>query len=309
MQLSFTTLDVFTKIRYIGNPLAVVRVPASLRNQLTEEQKQRITREFNLSEATFLHEPSQGQNTVEFDIFTPLSRISFAGHPTVGTAVYVAQHAATYPGITQLRTVAGTIPFAYEPESGRSTVSVPHDFYTHCKRLAHPFPNASTNNTGSSTVPLVSIVKGMAFNLIQLADLDALALPTHGLLPASEVYKFEHLDAGSGWDIGYTGSYFYVDLGDDTQDHGLRLLRTRSMSTREDPGTGSASTALCCYIAVTESKEGIFGERKFHLTQGVEMGRRCDIFVTVRVSENGKIEDVKLGGTAVEIMEGVLTVE
>ena len=309
MQLSFATFDVFTKTRYIGNPLAVVRVPASLKDQLTEEHKQKITREFNLSEATFLHEPSPGQNTAEFDIFTPLSRMSFAGHPTVGTAVYVAQNPAMYPGVTQLRTIAGTIPFAFEPESGRSTVSVPHDFYIHRKHLPHPFPNVSTNDTSSCTVPLVSIVKGMAFNLIQLADLDALALPTHGLLPVSEVYKFEHLDAGSGWDCGFTGSYFYVDLGDDVQHPELRLLRTRSIATREDPGTGSASTALCCYIAVTESKEGRFGERNFQVTQGVEMGRRCDIFVTVRVSEDGNVENVTLGGTAVEIMKGVLTVD
>jgi predicted PhzF superfamily epimerase YddE/YHI9 len=309
MQLLFTTLDVFTNTRYIGNPLAVIRVPASLRDRLTEDQKQKIAREFNLSETTFLHEPSQGQNTADFDIFTPLSRLTFAGHPTIGTAVYIAQHAATYPDITQLRSIAGTIPFVYEQKSGRATVSIPHNFYIHRKRLPRPFPSGLMNNTGSSTVPLVSIVKGMAFNLVKLANLESLALPKYGLLPVSEVYKFEHLDPGSGWDIGYTGSYFYTDLGDDAQDPGLRLLRTRSISTREDPGTGSASAALCCYIAVTESKKGIFGERRFHLTQGVEMGRRSDIFVTVRVSQDGKVEDVGLSGTAVEVTEGILTID
>jgi PhzF family phenazine biosynthesis protein len=118
MRFDFTTLDVFTTTRYVGNPLAVIRVPASLRDQLTEEQKQTIAREFNLSEVTFLHEPTKDSDTVEFDIFTPLARMSFAGHPTIGTATYVAQHASEYAGITKLRTVAGLIPFGYDGDPG-----------------------------------------------------------------------------------------------------------------------------------------------------------------------------------------------
>jgi PhzF family phenazine biosynthesis protein len=55
MKLSFTTLDVFTTTPYLGNPLAVIRFPASLSKQLTDDQKQKIAREFNLSEVTFLH--------------------------------------------------------------------------------------------------------------------------------------------------------------------------------------------------------------------------------------------------------------
>jgi predicted PhzF superfamily epimerase YddE/YHI9 len=49
---------------------------------------------------------------------------------------------------------------------------------------------------------------------------------------------------------------------------------------------------------------------RFHLVQGVEMGRRCDIFVDVIMKKTGKdIEDVKLSGQAVEVMQGTLTVE
>jgi PhzF family phenazine biosynthesis protein len=56
MDLSFTTLDVFTTKRLEGNPLAVVRVPASLRARLTQPMKQKIAQEFNLSETVFLHD-------------------------------------------------------------------------------------------------------------------------------------------------------------------------------------------------------------------------------------------------------------
>ena len=300
MQLSFTTLDVFTTTRYIGNPLAVIRVPASLRDLLTEDQKQKLAREFNLSEITFLHEPTKDDDTAVFDIFTVKSRMTFAGHPTIGTAIYVAQHAATYPGITKLRTIAGTIPFDYDEGSGKASVSIPHDMHVHQARLPHP-----TDPT--DTVPIVSIVKGMAFGLCEFANLEALGSRTGPLLPAEDRYKGEFLDAGSGWDIGYTGSFYYVDLGSDPEDSEVRLLRTRSIPQFEDPGTGSASAGLCCYLT---TKEGAKGLNRFHLVQGVEMGRRCDIFVDVKMNEDGEgIEDVTLSGMAVEVMEGSLTVD
>ncbi|KAL1612949.1 hypothetical protein SLS60_001179 [Paraconiothyrium brasiliense] len=306
MQFQFTTVDVFTKTRYVGNPLGVVRVPASLRSQLSEYQKQRIANEFNLSEITFLHEPTPEEPEIaDYDIFTALSRMTFAGHPTIGTSIYVATHADAYPNVKKLRTIAGIIPFEFNKESGTSTVGIPHDVYFHKEHLLpHPFPEL--NGSDSSNVPLVSIVKGMAFNLVCMKDLEALAVPTGGLLPLAELYKGEHLDKGSGWDIGYTGSFYYTDLGYSDEEPRVRQLRTRSLGSREDPGTGSASCDLAAYLSLTEKGER---KRRFHLTQGVEMGRRCDIHVEVLLKEDGKeVEELKMSGAAVEVMEGVLTV-
>ena len=49
---------------------------------------------------------------------------------------------------------------------------------------------------------------------------------------------------------------------------------------------------------------------RFHLVQGVEMGRRCDIFVDLQMKEDGSgVENVELSGTAVEVMEGNLTID
>lgn len=106
MQLRFTTIDVFTTTPYIGNPLAIVRIPRNLRAILTEAQKQNIARKSYLSEATFLHEPLSGNdhNTVDFDIFTPLSRLAFARHPTIGTTLYTAMNPGVFPGVRQSKT-------------------------------------------------------------------------------------------------------------------------------------------------------------------------------------------------------------
>ena len=98
MKLEFTTFDVFTTTRYNGNPLAIVRVPASekkstsifpiFRKQwsdsrqidLVQEQKQKIAAEFNLSEIVLLHLPAAGDSfkEVNIDIFTSYAEVPFA---------------------------------------------------------------------------------------------------------------------------------------------------------------------------------------------------------------------------------------
>ena len=76
MKLKFVTLDVFTESRFEGNPLALVYVPAT--NKVSQEQKQAIAREFNLSETVFLHE-QDGLTQRKLDIFIPTAEIPFAG--------------------------------------------------------------------------------------------------------------------------------------------------------------------------------------------------------------------------------------
>lgn len=83
-RLHFVTLDVFTTTRYLGNPLAVVRIPKDQQQHVTKEQMQRVAREFNLSETIFLVEDedgSGGERVPEWRvrIFLTHSEITFAG--------------------------------------------------------------------------------------------------------------------------------------------------------------------------------------------------------------------------------------
>ena len=96
----FQTLDVFTTRRYGGNPLAVVRDGKGL----STEQMQTIAAEFNLSETTFILPPQDAANDAHVRIFTPKAELPFAGHPTVGTAIALAeQDAAAGPYTRALR--------------------------------------------------------------------------------------------------------------------------------------------------------------------------------------------------------------
>lgn len=309
MQLSYTTVDVFTTTRYCGNPLAIVRVPTSLRDSVSEDQKQQIAREFNFSETVFLHDVQDGEDWADYDIFTTGARLSFAGHPTIGTAIYLSQNADKYANVKKLKTIAGVINLAFDPEKGTAQVSIPHDVHEHKKKFPHPLEEGN-----SETVPLFSIVKGMTFNLIPVPTTEVLGKAKDCVVPCDESdgadpSQIQHLDAGSGWDRGLIGSFYYCDLGADPEDAERKLLRTRMLAHIEDPGTGSASCALCAYLALNEDLEREEGPFKYHLVQGVEMGRRCDIFVDVKRTSDGKaIDEIKMSGASVRVMEGVIAV-
>ena len=83
----YIVLDVFTDTPFGGNPLAVI--PDA--TVLPEAELQKIAREFNFSETVFLYPPEEPADTARLRIFTPTMEIPFAGHPTIGAAIALAQ--------------------------------------------------------------------------------------------------------------------------------------------------------------------------------------------------------------------------
>ena len=85
MRFDYVTCDVFTRIRFGGNPLAVFPEARGL----SDSQMQLIAREFNFSETTFVF-PAQAGQTRRVRIFTPSIEVPFAGHPNIGTGFVLA---------------------------------------------------------------------------------------------------------------------------------------------------------------------------------------------------------------------------
>jgi PhzF family phenazine biosynthesis protein len=81
MQRRVRFVDVFGDKPMSGNPLAVV-VDS---HDLSSEQMQEIARWLNLSETTFLEEPTHEDADYRVRIFTLSGELPFAGHPTLGT--------------------------------------------------------------------------------------------------------------------------------------------------------------------------------------------------------------------------------
>lgn len=76
----FLQVDVFSPQPYCGNPVAVILEADGLRS----EEMQRLARWTNLSETTFVLAPTDKAD-YRVRIFTPVTELPFAGHPTLGT--------------------------------------------------------------------------------------------------------------------------------------------------------------------------------------------------------------------------------
>ncbi|PWY83768.1 putative phenazine biosynthesis-like protein [Aspergillus sclerotioniger CBS 115572] len=328
--LRFATLDVFTTQPYSGNPLGVVFLPdsssSSSSSPITQEQKQLIAREFNLSETIFIHPTNQSTpSSRAIDIFTTTEELPFAGHPTIGAASWFLEHSsneADKANVQTLITKAGPFAISRVPssQSGDVAAKIAHNVHIHSSRFAlsellrlHPslvpFLNQSTSQ---DSFPVFSIVKGMSQVLVELPSLEALAAteaPMGGEdIPCKSVSEGGYLDAG--WEgSGLIMVYFHVP-GVLDESTGKKVIRSRMfLRNFEDPATGSAASGLASYLALMGTDVGATTE--FDIVQGVEMGRRSDISVAVTVGAGGqekKIETVELRGCAVKVTSGELVI-
>ncbi|KAK6507527.1 hypothetical protein TWF481_005958 [Arthrobotrys musiformis] len=331
-QLPYITLDVFTTTPLTsGNPLAVVTIPASV--SITKSQEHLIAREFGYSETIFIYpdsvlpEEKRGEYT-KIAIWTTLQELPFAGHPTVGAGWVLG--ASKREG--EILVPAGRVGYVYD--EGRVRIDTPHDIKLWERTVSRqrigeviglPYEffnpdqvfdnstillaNVSGRGWGDEDIPMVSIVDGMSFALVQVSSVGVLQALKAGR-------KGVGLDVVA--DLGATavpggktfiGVYCYTILSEAT-DGGKGRVEVRSRmffdGDGEDPATGSAACALGSYLGIVKD-DGVIKEWEFEITQGVEVGRRSDIGVRVLL-EGGKVEKVYLEGEAVKVMEGVLTV-
>ncbi|GAA0707948.1 PhzF family phenazine biosynthesis protein [Dactylosporangium roseum] len=287
----YVIADVFTETALAGNPLAVVLDATGL----SAGRMQRIAREMNLSETTFVLPPAAGGD-VRVRIFTPIGELPFAGHPTFGTAVVLAEtgHPGTHGEELRMETGMGVVPFRLHRgrHGGRRVWGA---------RMLQPIP---------------------VWEPYDRADelLDALDVPV-STLPV-EVYRngprhvFVGLDgeaALAGLRVDLRALATHPDLAANcfapTGDPAV--WRTRMFSpaygVTEDAGTGSAAGPLALHLA--RHGRVPLGTR-ITVRQGVEMGRPSTIHARVdgTLDRAGGIERIEVSGTAVVVAAGRLYV-
>lgn len=304
-ELPFVTLDVFAKARFQGNPLAVVTIPRSTHPKPTQQEKQTIAREFNLSETVFVHEndpADEDDDTTQrtIDIFLPTQEIPFAGHPTIGTAVSLLPL-----GVTTIVTKAGPIAIT-QPVPGTVQAAIPHKTHLHAARL-RDLPSLTPGlvsgvaeiRDAELAAPIFSIVDGMSFVLVELPSLDLLSK----VALSNAVFPQDKLLDAKANKAGFLAPYFYVRLAEEP---GKVSLRSRLMlGSFEDPATGSAACCLSAFLSLHQGhgKDSLIN---YEITQGVEMGRDSHILVQV-ATKGAEIDTVHLAGTATHVMRGYIS--
>ena len=70
----------------------------------------------------------------------------------------------------------------------------------------------------------------------------------------------------------------------------------------EDPATGSAAG---CAISYLVGHKIVPTQQRIHVQQGVEIGRRSDLFLTSNMVD-GKVTDVRVAGSTVPVAKGTI---
>jgi trans-2,3-dihydro-3-hydroxyanthranilate isomerase len=299
--IRFITADVFTSVRLGGNQLAVIPDARGI----PEELLLPITREFNYSETTFVYPAQREGHTRRVRIFTPGGEVPFAGHPTVGTAVVLAAlgEIPVNDGDTRivLEEDVGPVPVvirAVHAGGGWAQLSA-----AKMPEVGPPVPSRATlaRMLGLNTEDVLATSErpqavscGLPFLIVPLASVGAVSRAR------MQVNRWEETLA-TAW-----ASMIWVYAAD--HEGGERHYRARmfapGINVPEDPATGSAGAAFAGYLAARSRVRG--GMLSWTVDQGVEMGRPSRLELEAD-KVDGEITGIRVGGSAVLVAEGTMT--
>jgi trans-2,3-dihydro-3-hydroxyanthranilate isomerase len=297
MRHKFFTVDVFTDQRFGGNQLAVFPDASGI----PEALMQPIAREFNYSETTFVLPPSDFRYTRRVRIFTPVSEMPFAGHPTVGTAHVLAATGAIPTKGSEVRIIfeegVGPVPVTIRISDGQPVFAQLTAAKLPEKGAPPPDRARLARMLGLEPSDLADGLEpeahscGLPFLYIPLRNRDAVA---RAIIDAARMR--EALDGYSPKDV----FLFAADPERPGSDFRARMFAPFN-GIPEDPATGSAVAALAGYVAPRHAEQE--GTVRWVVEQGFEMGRPSILHLEVD-KRGGRIEAVRVGGSSVLVCEG-----
>ena len=267
----YVVADVFTDTPLEGNQVAVFTDA----REIPEAQLQRLAREINFSETTFVY-PPDGDGHVRVRIFTPGVELPFAGHPLLGTAVVLGGPLQLIE--IKLETGKGTIAIQLEREgarivSARMRQPVP---------TIAPFPHVDELLAAlggvESELPVEVYDNGVPHVYVALRSREEVAAlrPDMGALERLGAYGFNcFAGEGTRWKTRMFGA---------------------GVGVTEDPATGSAAGPLALHLA----RHGriAFGD-ELEIVQGEEILRRSILYAVAHSPEH-----IEVAGSAVIVARG-----
>ena len=270
----FSQVDVFTKVAFKGNPVAVVLDG----DGLSAAEMQGFANWTNLSETTFVLPASDPAADYRVRIFTPKAELPFAGHPTLGTAhaVMEAGIAAAKDGKLVQQCAVGLVELAVAQDA-----------------LSFRLPRYAVNDApgGDEATAWIggAAIKGAAkavdvgpvWLIVELAEIAALETLRHDPARLTAYYE-QH---------GLTGATLYAADGD-------RVV-VRSFAPGdgipEDPVCGSGNGAVAAYrLAMGQ----VSGGSHYRASQGRQLGR--DGWIEIRIDG----ADIHVGGACITCVTG-----
>jgi PhzF family phenazine biosynthesis protein len=284
----FLLCDVFSERLGAGNGLAVVFDGADL----STEQMQAFAAYINQSETTFVLPVSMPEASYRIRIFTPVSELPFAGHPSVGSAhaVLEAGLAQAHNGELVQECAAGLLPMRVQGEGANRLISVraPHGKHMPTSDAAKALLPAALQGMRLGELPPALINNGPLWWCVQLADESAVRT----LQPAqADIAALNRATQSVGLAV-------FAKADADAYQLVVRAFCPAD-NIPEDPVTGSANAAIAAYLHQSGALASV--GNPYTASQGRELGR--DGFVQVRVDDEG---EVWIGGKTQTMITGSL---
>jgi trans-2,3-dihydro-3-hydroxyanthranilate isomerase len=292
--LKFYIVDVFAEGRFTGNPLAVIRGA----ERLSDDEMLSISQEMHYSETTFILSDEMRDGGYDVRIFTTVSELPFAGHPTLGTAFIIRQEiAAERPDEVVLHLKVGPIPVTFNDDDMLWMRQNPPEF-------GHTFDVDTVADVLSllpgdldDRYPVQEVSTGLPFIIAPLRTLDAVKRATISLP------RFDAMIGGVGSPLRADMlMIFCPETERENNDLHARVF-THHHGPPEDPATGSANGCLAAYL----SKYRYFSTNEVNcrVEQGYEIGRPSLLLLRADTDEDGSIS-VNVGGHVRMVARGEL---
>ena len=283
MNLPFYIVDVFAEKKYSGNQLAVFTGAGILNT----EEMQKIAREINFAESTFITKLDHENGVAEIRIFTPEHEMQFAGHPIIGTSwVLMNRIFENQPKNISLSVPIGVIPIFQSGDLVWLQAAQPQFLDTFSAEDFLKFSNLSITDFDDE-FSIQEVSTGSAFVIVPLKSKKALEN-----LVLDKVEMDQWLQAHCK--TNHRAIYFYF-----LEENNLvsRMLYIEDNQLKEDSATGSASTCLQAYLLKYHS-----AEIQIVNHQGEFINRASQIYFDGKLADNHF--DIKIGGKTQVIAKG-----
>lgn len=293
MPLDFVQVDAFTHQPLYGNPAAVVFDA----DDIPPQTMQKIAREMNLSETVFILKPTSPDADYRARIFTPMSELPFAGHPTVAAAHSVLARYPDKANATLLRQECGIgiVPVEVVPTSRGKLLRMTQAEPTH--RATELSRETVAKMLGCTELDLADspfevVSTGVPWLIVELSRFEAISVlnPDQGLI-ARECKA-----------LRAAGLTVFVERNDGSP---VRI-RVRTFApgegVSEDPVCGSGNGSVAAFIARHKHAGETTGS--YVAEQGIEIGRDGEVHASWE--REGDALRVRIGGEAAVAASGQL---
>lgn len=292
-KMEFYILDVFAEEKYAGNQLAVVLDAASL----SDDAMQKIAREMNYSETTFILSDAPKDGGYDVRIFTPKEEVPFAGHPTLGTAFVIRNEIMSEPAEkVVLNLKVGQIPVTVGRNGDGDGMLWMKQNEPIFGQVIEPAWIASVLSLDESDIdsrfPVQEVSTGLPVLIVPLKSLDA---AKRAKIKRDEYFELiEEMQAKAVL-------VYCPETYDPKNDLNVRVF-VDYYGIPEDPATGSANGCLAGYLV----KHSYFGTDRIDIRveQGYEIARPSLLYL--KAGQNQEQIDISVGGKVVMVAKGQL---